>query len=164
MPSPLKEYRSKIKTRIINNKSLAELVLNRKIEDDFFDADVQSEMDEHVFSFAFIPDFQGTAKTYLTFEISSQSNGGTGLYKNVSLYFFIFTHHSLINPKSTHGKYTRYLRTDLMDEEIIDMFHENINFGCGKMKCVSDDYLKVNNDYYGRQLKFVVSDLSWRVC
>ena len=164
MPSPLKEYRSKIKKVLINNIELAELILNREIDADSFDADIQSELDEHIFSFAFIPDFQGKANTFITFELSSKNNKGTGLYRNMALFFFIFTHHSLINPKTTHGQYTRYLRTDLIDEIILDLFNENLNFGCGKMKCVSDEFLKVNNDYYGRQLRFEVSDLAKKVC
>lgn len=164
MDSSLKKYRSKIKTEIIQNRALAELILNRKISEDDFDSDVRTELNDHVFSFAYIPEFQGQPKTFLTFELSGRATGNTGLYKDMSLYFFIFTHHSLINPKSTHGQYVQYLRTDLMDEEIVDMFNENLNFGCGKMRCFTDDFLRVNNDYYGRQLKFGVSDLAKKVC
>lgn len=164
MRKSLSDYRVKIKAKLLENKELAELLIDKKLTESEFDADIQYELDKHIYSFAYLPDFSGKAKTYITFELGNKAFDKNGLYKNITLYFYIFTHNSLMFPKSIYGQYTKYLRTDLIDEEIVGMFHNNYDFGVGKMLCISDDYLKVNNDYYGRQILFRVKDLAKDVC
>ncbi len=164
MRRSLSDYRVKIKSELLKNKSLAELLIDRKIDENGFNADIQHELEKHIYSFAYLPDFDGKAMTYLTFEVGNKAFDSNGLYKNITLYFYVFTHNNLMLPKATRGQYTKYLRTDLIDEEIIGMFHNNYDFGVGKMLCISDDYLKVNNDYYGRQMVFTVKDLAKDMC
>jgi len=144
---------------LINEKTVCELVLNRTVLD-VDDADMQDELlNNNIFNFAFIPDTESEERTYITFELCGKAIGNTGLYKNISLYFFIFSHHNLIRDKSSG-----YLRTDLLDEQIQTLFNDNRDFGFGKMTCLSDDYLRVNNSHYGRQLVFKTKELNSSRC
>lgn len=154
----LKTYRQKILTLLLNDKEICELILNRTISD-IDDADVQNELTENnIYKYRFVPNTPDEQKTYVAFELSARANGDDYVYKKMKLMFYIFTHHDIIS----HS--TGYLRTDLLDERIQDIFNENKDFGLGKMKCVGDDPLNVNASYYGRQLEFIVKERNGSRC
>lgn len=153
----LKEYRQKILTALINNHDICELVLNRNVTT--ITADIQDELtNNHIFKYAFVPNVQDDEKTFIAFEINGRTSNNTNLYKNISLSFFIFSHANVIRYKTGH------LRTDLIDECVQDLFNENNDFGVGLMYCTEDKYLKVSNNYYGRQLTFKVKDMNVSRC
>lgn len=152
----LKEYRQKILTAIISNKIICELVLNRIVP--VITEDIQNELtSNHIYKFAFVPDVQEEQKVYIAFELSGRKPNKRSLYTNMKLNFYIFSHHGII--KQSEG----YLRTDLIDEQIQDLFNVNKDFGIGKMYCTEDNPIKIGS-CYGRQLTFEVAEQSVSGC
>jgi hypothetical protein len=153
----LKEYRQKVLTLLLNSKTTCELVLNRIIPD--ITLEIQDELTSgYIYNYAFVPNVQEDQKTYIAFELSGRKPNKASLYTNMKLYFYIFSHCNIIKHP------TGYLRTDLIDEQIQSIFNENKDIGIGKMYCTSDDYLKVSNFFYGRQLCFEVKEQSISGC
>lgn len=143
----LKEYRQKVLSYLINSRELSELVLDKKVP--VITAEIQDELtDNHIYKYAFLPSLSGNEQTYITFELSARKPNKKSLYKNMKLHFYVFSHHKVIKHK------TGYLRTDLIDEQIQYLFNENNSIGIGKMYCTSDDYIKIGDSYYGRQMTF----------
>lgn len=143
----LKEYRQKVLSCLINSREICELVLDRSIP--VITSEIQDELtDRHIFKYAFLPSLSENEQSYITFELSGRKPNKKSLYKNMKLYFFVFSHHRTIKHR------TGYLRTDLIDEQIQYLFNENNDFGIGKMYCTSDDYIKIGDSYYGRQMVF----------
>lgn len=138
---------------LVNDKSTCELLLNRAITD--IDSDIQDELtDGHIFKFLFVPGVLEDEKVYIAFDLKGRKIGSTNLYKNMTLYFFIFSHPNII--KTISGN----LRTDLIDERVQYLFNANTDFGIGKMVCTDDDIFKGGNQYYGRTLTFETMDLN----
>lgn len=155
--SELKEYRQKIMSAIINDKDICELVLDRTISE--IDSDIQDELtDKYIFKYAFVPDSIDEENTYITFDLSAQRMSNSPLFKNITLSFFMFSHHNIMRYS------TGDLRTDLIDERIQSLFNENRDFGFGIMYCESDSPLRIGNAHYGRQLSFKVKDQSVTRC
>lgn len=154
----LKEYRQKIMTAMLNYKYLCELVLNDIITT-MDDSDLQDRITKnYIFKFAYIPDTQEEAKTYITFDITSNSSASNDMYKNVKLTMNIICHKSLIDHPSG------YLRSDMIDECLQDLFNDNYDFGVGKMTCVGDSPIRINNTHYGRQIDFVSKEFNTPKC
>lgn len=153
----LKEYRQKILTAVLSEKTICELVLNRTVP--VVTSDIQIELREnHIYDYAFVPEVQESEKTYIAFELSGRKPNKQGLYTNMKLNFYIFSHHGII--RHADG----WLRTDLLDEQIQDLFNENKNFGKSEMHCTEDIPLKVGLYMYGRQLTFEVAEQSGNRC
>lgn len=153
----LKEYRQKILTEVINQKTICELVLNRTIP--LITSEIQDELiKDHIYDYAFVPDIQELEKTYIAFELSGRKPEKRSLYTNMRLNFYIFSHHGIIR----HS--TGYLRTDLLDEQIQELFNNNKDFDMGKTYCTDDIPLKVGNSFYGRTLTFEVAEQSVSGC
>lgn len=150
-------YRQKIMEALINNKSVCELVLNRTITE--IDSDIQDELTNgHIYKFPYVPDVQETAKTYINFDIDGENSNATNLYKDMSLYFWIFSHKSII--KHSTGD----LRTDLLNIQVQRLFNDNADFGIGKMFLLRDRMFTYGDDYAGRRLIFQVKDLNKANC
>lgn len=153
----LKEYRQKILTSVLNQKTICELILDRTIP--IITSDIQDELTkDHIYDYAFLPEVQELEKTYIAFELGGRKPDKRSLYINVKINFYIFSHHGVIR----HS--TGYLRTDLLSEEIQELFNKNINFEFGKMFCTENIPLKVGTSCYGRQLTFEVAEQSIGGC
>ena len=154
----LKEIRQKTREKILNNIDLVRLVLNDKSINDI-DADIQQQLiDNNVFDFMYVPDIPDEEKQFITFDMNLISSKDRPANKGVSLYFFIFCHKGIIRDD------TGYLRTDLIDELIQDIFNGKDFFGLGDIVCTSDNLLTVGTNYYGRQVRFETTVINKNYC
>ena len=155
--SEIIEYREKIMTALLNDKPLCEYVLNQTIT--ILDDDIQVVLKKNnIYNFPYVPDVQEQAKTYITFDIDGENSNRTNLYKDMSLYFWIFAHKSIIQDDDGN------LRTDLIDERVQYLFNDNEDFGIGKMYLSKDKMLSVGENFCGRRLVFITKDLNKANC
>lgn len=153
----IKEYRSKIMTLLLNDKPLCEYVLNQTIT--ILDSDTQELLKkQNIFNFPYVPDVQEDERVYVTFDIDGENSNRTNLYKDMSLYFWIFSHKNIIQDGDGN------LRTDLIDERVQYLFNDNENFGIGKMYLSRDKMLSVGQNFSGRRLVFNTMDLNKANC
>ena len=158
--SELKEYRSEITRILINDSEICSLLLGKTI----IEPDEQDQNDirnKRIFSYAYIPGVQEEAKRYVTFDIKCQKKAKQETSKDVSLYFYILAHNSLMRDTRTN-----YLATDLLDERVQQLFNDNKDndLGLGGMFCIKDDPMRYNDTHYGRMLTFVTQEVGKNMC
>ncbi len=166
--SELKIYRQNLIQRIINDQTICELVLRRLITD-MDDDTISTEMLQHVFRFRKVPKVAEIQTTYITMFIQGRKSSINDVYKRCKIYVYIFSHEDIIDVKisevgavgSESRKRLGYLRTDLIDERIEDLFNGYRDLGSmGVLKLVNADDLYIGDGYHGRQLEFETTDLN----
>ncbi len=158
------EYKNSILLKLISNKDICQLILNREITN-MDDADMQNEVQENLYDFLYLPSVQKSEGTFVTFDISGDASGQGNIHKTTILMIYALSHHNLMRiPPLFSGvvpqEYKRGNRVDHLNCTIQSIFNGNYDFGIGKMKLAKDNPIQVNDVYYGRSLSFRVSDFS----
>jgi len=150
-------YKSLILSKLLNDKDVCQLILNRQILD-MDDADMQTEVERYIRPYWYIPYTQTDAATYITFDIGGFSEGQGDIHKKANLGVFLFSHVSL--EKCNFAPYKTGIRTDHLNVAVQSIFNGSYDFGIGEMKLLKDNPRQINEMYYGRELTFQVSDWS----
>lgn len=160
----IKEYRQKIIDILCDSKEICNLL---GVEPD----NAYKEIPFHkCFPFEYVPEAQTQSEGYINFEISASINKRNNLFKDVTIYFFIFCRKDVV-------RYNDDIR-DNEDNDNIDLWYDDVvcvldsifnerkvedwtAFGLpGTMVLESNIPYTPQEKFRGRLLKFTVQDFS----
>lgn len=156
------EYKMEVLNRIIESDKLSKLIAIDKSDvlfnDNLSDSEKYSLLYERVYPYRFVPEATSKASTYLTLGISGFTHLREGIktyddYQRGLIYFYIFTHNSLM--KTDSG-----VRQDLILSEIDKLFEGTRGLGMGELKLNGLNELWMhNNKFGGYAVNYAVTDL-----
>ncbi len=156
------EYKMEVLNRISNSDNLSKLIAIDKSDAMFCDSlseeDRYGLLYDRIFPFRFVPEATSEAKTYLTLGTSGFSHLRENLktyhdYQSGSVFFYVFTHVSLMRTDSG-------VRQDLMIAEIDRLFEGTRGIGMGELKLNGLNELWLhNNKFGGYAVNYTISDL-----
>ena len=140
-----------------NKQILMEKLIKTPSIVSMIDSSYNSTPDEliwkNIFPFLFIPDVNEEAKTFVGIELIIPKFDG-GLYKDVALQIYIFTHKDL--NRTVFG----YTRVDYLQCEIDKVLNDSTEFGIDYLKLRSNLLLTANPNYTGKSLTYQVTDFN----
>jgi len=157
-------YKNTILTKLINDKDVCQLILNRTISD-MTDSDMQSEVKKYIRKYWYMPYTAEDEGTYITFDIGGTAYGQGTINKKNMLGLYVFTHHKLMECEfspigTTPIEYKVGTRVDILNAFIQKLLNGSLDFGKGVLKLMKDPPKPINNVYYGRELLFEVPEWS----
>ncbi len=141
-------YRSSIVEIFINDKVLAELILNRTITT-IDDSDLQTELTRHhIFPYLKKPDFQDTSSVVILVGIKDNQSRRNSSFVEFEITIYCIAHEDII--KIPKGKpHSGCLRTDLMCARIRELLFEKQNFGLGELEYMGGDEVQLASSSFG---------------
>jgi len=161
-------YKQKIVDMFISNQDIVDLMLpNPVVGYDidvqlFGDGKVDGMFEGQLFPYFYTDGTNEKARTFVLVETDAPEVYKDGIFKNINLYIYEFTHKSLVNLsgleklKYIQKGYLGTCRTDILATAIDNILNKNETFGLGiKLKNVKI-FKPATNDYYGRVLQYTV--------
>lgn len=147
------EYRNKIINAIVSSPELVKLLGEEKAE---YPEDTIPW--KWVFPHQFIPETITKTERYINFEISAKMDSKNNVYKDLTIYFYVFCHQDVIKYKD---KGSTCLWYDKAVCELDNIFNEHDIIGIGGTLYLDDNVpYYPQNVFRGRMLKFVVKDFN----
>lgn len=109
-------------------------------------------MYENIFPYAYIPDTEKETDTFICFSVAIPRVENK-TYKTMNIYFYIFTHQSLM--RTSNG-----LRTDLLAEAIDKMTNGALGLGLGRIKLDRVEDISPTTHYHGLAVQYTVTDFN----
>lgn len=145
------EYRNKVFDAIIGSSELVKLLGEESSECPEDDIPYK-----WVFPHEFIPDTIDETNRFINFDISAVIDPKNNVYKDLTVYFFIISHQSVIRYKENGRNFLWY---DRVVCELDNLFNEHDILGIGKtLQLVSNVPYSPQQKFKGRLLKFTVKD------
>lgn len=156
------EYKMEILNRISNSDRLSKLIaIDRSdalFSDDLSEEEKSGLLYDRIYPFRFVPEATSEARTYLTLGISGFTHLRENLktyhdYQSGSVFFYVFTHVSLMRTDSG-------VRQDLLISELDRLFEGTRGLGIGELKLNGLNELWLhNNKFGGYAINYTISDL-----
>ncbi len=141
------EYRNKIMNFLLTSEdivSLMETTLDRAIDDLSY---------KRIFPHERVPGTITDTNKYINFEISAVYDKENKVYKDLTVYFFIFCHMAV--ERTTKG-----LWYDRVVEEIDEIFGDKNVLGIGKMVLLQNVPYTPKEEFEGRMITFKTKDFT----
>lgn len=155
--SPIKTYKKKLITSIVNSPDLIALVNNNYIDEDGECVNSDELIYQQIFPYYYIPETQTEVQSYVIMKVN-----GLGIknkiYNKAEIYICVVSHQDCMQAK---GGGTRI---DLMGEIIENLFNGRDDFGFGEMELTSNIETEINNTHRCRVLRFIVEDFNADAC
>lgn len=141
-------YRKSIMKALCNNEDVVRLVSDNK------DAPVPNRdlMYNNIFPYAYIPETEKETDTFICFSVSVPRVENK-TYKQMEIYFYIFTHQSII--RTSDG-----LRTDLLAEAIDEMTNGALGLGIGRIQLERLEDISPTTHYHGLAVQYTVTEFN----
>lgn len=156
MESLLKDigaYKNHIVTAFLNSPDILELMLGKG----YTEEDAENIVYKQIFPYLYVDEVQTNTKSYLCVEVNVSSQP-TASVKNMMITVWCYCHKDIM-------KYSKngYLgtRADIL-ADMAEMAIRGVarDFGIGKLKLSSVEYMYPHREYYGRQLIFRVPEFT----
>ena len=141
-------YRRRIMKALCSNEDIVRLVA----DDDTVTAPNRDLMYTNIFPYAYLPDTEKETDTFVCFSVAIPRVENK-TYKQMDIYFYVFTHQSLI--RTSVG-----LRTDLIVEAIDVMTNGALGLGIGRIKLDRLEDISPATRYHGLAVKYTVTDFN----
>lgn len=165
-------YKQNIVDLLISNQDVIDLVLPNPV--DGYDIDTQllgSDVIKdtrgnvmfkgQIFPYIYTDGTKENAQTFILVDDRVPSVDKNGIFKNVKIFIYVFTHKSLVNLtgkekyKYKQLNYKGVCRTDILATAIDNILNKSKIFGLKKLKIDKVDiYKPPTNDFYGRVLVY----------
>jgi hypothetical protein len=148
--SELSKNKLTILMKLIEDERIVKCLVNN--EQNFLDVSLPSDFNvtsliyNSIYPYKFIPAIETEPKTYITMSFRYKPDGIT--FKNGSIYFYIFTHNSLIT--TDYGM----LRYDFLVNKIDEIFNSSRDIGIGKLPFYEMGDIPINENYSGVYLAY----------
>lgn len=146
------EYRKKIMSEICKSKELVKLL-----------GESDSEYPEDIipykwcFPHEYIPDTITKTDRFINFDIKARLDPRNNVYKDLTIYFFVVCHESVVR---YNEKGREYLWYDKVTCELDNLFSEQNKLGVGEMMLTYNDPYCPQQKFKGRLLTFTVKDFN----
>jgi len=152
-------YKDNLITMFLKSEKICELLLG----ENYTDCEIDNLVYSQIFPFPYIENTQTETKPYMCIETDFSSSSHT--IKDVMIYIWVYAHKDVIGNKKRVEKYkgSGYAGTfidilaDIIDQDLRKPEHKN-KYGVGSPTLKKATPTYPNNNYYGRQMTYVVSD------
>jgi len=155
--TPIKRYKQKLVSSMLNSVDLISLIDSSYIEDGEC-VETKDLMYKQIFPYYYIPDTQNSEMSYVIIKVNAL-NRINNMYKNVEVFISVICHQRLMYVENGGGT-----RIDLMGEAIENLFDSKDDFGFGEMVLKSSTEGSITNVHRCRELRFVVEEFNSNAC
>lgn len=141
-------YRKSIMKALCSNEAVVRLVS----DDDSPTVPNRDLMYNNIFPYAYIPNTEKETDTFICFSVAIPRVENK-TYKQMDIYFYVFTHQSLM--RTSNG-----LRTDLLAEAIDEMTNGALGLGLGRIKLDRLEDISPTTHYHGLAIQYTVTEFN----